>query len=96
MQVEYALQVISTGQTILTKSSDRSAAVWHKSMERKVLRYKYKYQQYRDAVDHHDTIVAWVNYDQMVRALPENEMRQVRKRVFRGYDKFFDLHRSMG
>ena len=90
MQPQYALQVMSTGETIIEQTSDRTMVGWQKLTERRILRWKNRAQRFKDAIHANDTIVAWTNYDDMQRALSANEFASVQKRVFRGYDLFFE------
>jgi len=80
------LQVCSTGETLASEETELSAVRWQKKTEKRLLRYKRTSQKVREAIAGGDTIVGWVN---SWGSTPEEI-----KRVFRGYDKFFESRRT--
>ena len=90
MKPQYSLQVISTGETITTKYSDRPMYSWQKVMERRALKDKRRTEEIKQSIRALDTIVAWVNYDLMRNSLTETQLDDICKVVFRNYDKFFE------
>lgn len=89
MQTVLALQVISTGETIVTEATDKTAVSWQKRWERKIMKSQRRADRFKDAIAANDTIVAWVNFDAIQAACSRDELRAIHARVFRGYDLYF-------
>jgi hypothetical protein len=97
MKVTYILQVISTGEQILTETFDLdseerllSLAVWQRKNERKISNRKNRAQRFRDAIAANDTIGGWHNFDELAATLPQEELQLLSDAIFRGYDKWFN------
>jgi len=78
------LQIISTGETLLTESTDQTALIWQKKHERNLLKDKRRTEQVKQAIQAGDTIVGWTNYDEMVK------LGEYPDYLFNGYDKWFE------
>lgn len=87
----YVLQVASTGETFYTGTTDLSIVRWWRINEHRLLRLKRTPQAFKDAVAANDTIVGWVNYDELRRAdLTYKQKAAEVSRVFHNFDKYYE------
>ena len=81
---QYALQVIDTGETVVSEYSDRSMVSWHKKMCKKVLKDKRRTAQVKEAITNNEVIVALLNYEELADYT----------KALKGYDNFFESLRE--
>ena len=86
----YTLQVISTGEDIISEETTRSMVGWQKLAERRLLKKRNRAQRFKEAIKIKDTIVAWNNFDVMQQVLTKEELVEVCEKVFKGYDNYFE------
>jgi len=90
----YDLRISSTGEIIRTEESDKTLLAWQRKWERKLLRLKRTPDRVRVAIANGDTIAGWASYDAFVISADDTTIASESKRVFRGYDKWFELREA--
>lgn len=86
----FELHIASTGELVKCEQTDRTLVSWQKRIEKKLLRYKRTPDRVKEAIRGGDTIAGWADSDEYRFLVSPAEFEQEIRRVFRGYDRWFE------
>ncbi len=84
MDYHYALQIASTGETIISETTSLPALRWQRKVEKRLLKNGARCARIKAAIRSGDTIVAWLDADALKASTTPEELRRHSRHVWRG------------